>query len=90
MASWPRHVVLEMGRNAAVGSGDGLDVIRPPPARLKDQPADVGATDLEDFGLAMRKLADLVRSGEGSMFSLLGHLFLLLECRLRSILLTSW
>src|SRR5918912_464732 len=55
-----RDVVLEVGRLAAVGTRDRLDVVRPAPARLQNQPPDLAAADLENLGAPVGKLARLV------------------------------
>src|SRR5919198_62538 len=54
------EVVLEVGRLAAVGTRDRLDVVRPAPAGLENQPPHLAAADLENLGAPVRKLARLV------------------------------
>jgi hypothetical protein len=48
-----RHAVAEVRDLAGVGSGDRLDVVGPPPARLKDGPADHLAGEVANVGLAL-------------------------------------
>src|SRR4051794_30129230 len=59
------HVELHVRCLAAVGAGDGLDVVRPAPARLEDQPADLATTYLDDLCVAAGKFTDLVGLREG-------------------------
>jgi hypothetical protein len=59
-----REHVLEMRRFAKLGACYWLDVLRPTPARLDDQPANLAAPDLDDLRTSMRKLAHFVRSVE--------------------------
>src|ERR1700733_9816815 len=58
-------VVLEVRCLAAVGLGDRLDVVGPAPARLEDEPADLGVAHLENLGAAVGKLAGFVWRVEG-------------------------
>jgi hypothetical protein len=64
-------VVLEVRSLAALGPGDRLYVVRPAPAGLEDEPADLAAADREDLDLAIRKLPDLVRLSEALLLDLL-------------------
>src|SRR5271166_2403792 len=66
-------VVLEMRRLAASGARYRLHVLGPAPPRLKHQPPDLPAGDLEDLGAAVRKLARLVRCLEASVLGLVHH-----------------
>src|SRR5262245_1699062 len=61
------HVVLEVRRFAAGSAGDRLDVGRPAPAGLEDEPADLAAADLENLGAAVRELAGFVWPAKGLM-----------------------
>ena len=58
-------VVLEMRRLAARRLGDRLDVVRPAPTRLENEPPDFAAADVQDLGPTVRKLAGLVRRLKG-------------------------
>src|SRR3990170_1232370 len=53
-------VVLEVGRLAPLRAGDGLDVLRPAPARLKRELAHDAAADVDDLGLPLLKRPCLV------------------------------
>jgi TetR/AcrR family transcriptional repressor of nem operon len=64
-------VVLEVRRLAAVGLRDRLQVVRPAPSRLEDEPPDLRVRHLEDLRVAVRELADLVRLSEVPMLGLL-------------------
>src|SRR5919204_3259777 len=55
------HVVLEVRGLAAVRVRERLDVVRPAPARLEDEPSHLAVSDLQDLGAAVPELADLVR-----------------------------
>src|SRR5690606_11422097 len=66
----PGHVVLEVRRLAAFGLGERLHVVRPAPAGLEHEPADLAAADLDDLGPAARKFAQLVRMLESLVLTL--------------------
>jgi hypothetical protein len=60
----PGHVVLEVRCLAQVRAGERLDVLRPAPARLEHEAADLRASDRDDLGAAEGELAHLVGCGE--------------------------
>jgi hypothetical protein len=61
---------------AALGLRDGLDVVRPAPPRLEDEAPDLGSSDVEDLGSAVRELARLIRTLEALVLCVV-HLLLL-------------
>ena len=65
------HVVLEVRRLAALRPGDRLQIVGPTPPWLEHEPADLGIPHLQDVGVPVRELADLVRVAEPSMLGLL-------------------
>src|SRR5690606_21215459 len=68
------HVVLEVRCLAALGPGDGLDVVGPPPAGLEHQAAHLGAADGDDLGVAVGGFPALVGLLEGLLLDVgLGH-----------------
>ena len=69
-------VVLEMRSLAALGLRDGLDVVRPAPPGLEDEASDLGSSDVEDLGSAIRELARLIRTLEALVLCVV-HLLLL-------------
>src|SRR5207245_7268148 len=68
-------VVLEVRRLAALRPGQRLDVPRPAPTGLEDQPAYCASADLEDLGLAVGKLASFVRARESPVLAALAHVW---------------
>src|SRR5512135_889132 len=62
------HVVLEVRRLAALGSGDGLDVGRPAPAGLKGGATEGDAAESHQPDLTAGEGAHLVRPVEGLLF----------------------
>ena len=69
----PGHVVLEVGCLAQLGAGQRLDMIRPAPAWLQGEPADLGAADLEQVQGTVVEAAGLVGRGEALLFRFPAH-----------------
>ena len=60
IASRPLTWYWKCGASQLSVPRDRLDVVRPAPAGLEDEPADLAAADLEDLGAAVGELARLV------------------------------
>src|SRR4051812_37114696 len=66
------HVVLEVGCLATRGPGDRLDVVRPAPAGLEHEAADLAAADSEDLRVPVREIARLVGRLEALVLGFVG------------------